>query len=173
MKIVKNKNIASLIALFLMLTIAVPLLALPTTSAQTVRTLATNIYVTAQPIGAVGQAMPLIYWTEQMPPDIGEQSGNISSPSGRAGWYGIIMTVTTPNGTEEVFNMPYSDPVGGGYLNYVPTEVGNYSLRANFPGTWKNTTTTKTWYPPSESPEDPFTVSTDLIANMARSATSR
>lgn len=164
MKIVKNKNIASLIALFLMLTIAVPLLALPTTNAQTVRTLATNIYVTAQPIGAVGQAMPLIFWTEQMPPDIGEQSGALSSPSGRAGWYGITMTVTTPNGTEEVFNIPYSDPVGGGYLNYVPTEVGNYSLRANFPGAWKNGTTTRTWYPPAESPEDPFIVTTELIA---------
>jgi hypothetical protein len=147
-----------------MLTIAVPLLALPTTSAQTVRTLVTHIYVTAQPIGAVGQAMPIIYWTEQMPPDIGETAGIVSSPSSRAGWYDITLTVTTPNGTEQVFDMPYSDPVGGGYLRYVPTEIGNYTVRANFPGTWKNSTTLHTWYPPAESPEDPFVVQQDPIA---------
>ena len=163
MKTFKKNGLSIFFAMFLMLTIAFPL-TLPTIEAQTTQTLNTNIYVTAQPVGGVGQSMALIYWTEQMPPDIGEQSGALASPSGRAGWYGITLTITTPNGTEEVFKMPYSDPVGGGYLNYVPTEIGNYTLKANFPGTWKNSTTTRTWYPPAESPVDKFTVRTEPIA---------
>jgi hypothetical protein len=70
--------------------------------------------------------------------------------------------------------MPYSDPVGGGYLSYTPTETGNYSVRANFPGAWKNHTgviglfgpepPTSTWYPPAESREDYFTVREEPIA---------
>jgi hypothetical protein len=163
MKMDKNKT-AILIALFLAFTIAASVVTLPTVDAQTVRTINSEIYVTAQPIAAIGQPMFLIYWTQSMPPDIGEQMGEVDSPSGRAGWYDITLTVTHPDGTEEVFDMPYSDPVGGGYLSYTPTEVGNYSVRANFPGTWKNSTYSHTWYPPAESREDPFTVREEPIA---------
>ena len=164
-KLKKTKTMAVMFALFLVFAIAVPLIDLPLSNAQTERELVTHIYVTAQPVGAVGQSMPIVYWTQQMPPDIGEQSGQVASPSGRAGWYDIKMVVTLPNGTEQTFDMPYSDPVGGGYLNYVPTESGNYSARAIFPGTWKNSTTSHTYYPPAESPEDPFVVREEPIAS--------
>jgi hypothetical protein len=163
MKFARNKNVSTLIVYLLMLSMFASL-ALTTVEAQTVRTTPTNIYVTAQPIAGVGQSMFLIYWTEQIPPDIGEQTGAVASPNGRAGWYGVKMTVTTPNGTQIVFDMPYSDPVGGGYMTYVPTEIGNYSLKANFPETWKNTTSTKILYPAAESPVDPFIVRQEPIA---------
>jgi hypothetical protein len=107
MKILKKRTLASLIASLLMLTIAISI-AIPTINAQTVRTTPTKIYVTAQPIGGVGQSMFLIYWTEAIPPDIGEQTGAVAAPGGRAGWYGVKLTVTTPNGTQKVGH--YTDP---------------------------------------------------------------
>ena len=159
-----NGKTAITIALFLMATITVTLVALPSANAQTVRTISSQIYVTAQPIGAVNEPMFMVYWTQAIPPDIGEAEGTVQAPSGRQGWYDITLVITLPSGEEIEYDMPYSDPVGGGYMSYTPTETGNYSLRAIFPGTWKNTTTTHTWYPPAESREDPFTVREEPIA---------
>jgi len=154
-----SKNRAAIaFALILMFAMTVSLVALPAVEAQTVSTFITHMYVTAQPVTGVGQPMFLIYWTDHMPPDIGEQSGAVSSPSGRAGWYDVTLIVTKPDGTEETFDMPYSDPVGGGYLSYTPTEVGNYSVVADFPGEWKNSTSFNRWYTPAVSPPDPFVV---------------
>ena len=159
-----SKNRAAIaFALILMFAMTVSLVALPAVEAQTVSTFITHMYVTAQPVTGVGQPMFLIYWTDHMPPDIGEQSGAVSSPSGRAGWYDVTLIVTKPDGTEETFDMPYSDPVGGGYLSYTPTEVGNYSVVADFPGAWKNSTSFNRWYTPAVSPPDPFVVQDEPI----------
>jgi hypothetical protein len=123
----------------------------------------TLIYVTQQPIGEVGKPMFVSYWTLSMPPDIGETAGDVPSPSGRAGWYNISLVFTLPDGTIETVDMPYSDPVGGGYLLYTPTQTGTYSVVAVFGGTWKNSTTGNVRWEYMESVPAEFVVGTDPL----------
>jgi len=174
MKIAKSKTSVSLIALFLMLTIAVSIIAVLPINAQTVVTNTAHIYVaTSPPVVGVGQQVLLFTWTEDMPPDIGESTGAVSSPSGRAGWYGITLTVTKPDDTTETIALPYTDSIGGTYYAYTPTDIGTYYLQADFPGAWKNVSAsmgpfgpipaTDTWYTPAVSPEGQFTVQEEQI----------
>jgi hypothetical protein len=123
----------------------------------------TLIYVMQQPVAEVGKTMFISYWTLTMPPDIGETAGDIPSPSGRAGWYNISLEITKPDGTIEIVDMPYSDPVGGGYLLYTPTQTGTHSVVAVFGGTWKNSSFGNVYWEPMRSASAPFEVSTDPI----------
>ena len=91
----------------------------------------------------VGQSILLVAWTADIPPDIGETAGTVPSPNGRAGWNGMQINLTKPNGESVLLDMPHSDPVGANYISYVPEAVGTYYIQAIFPETWKNTTTTK------------------------------
>jgi len=127
-------------------------LLLPPSYAETLQ------FVTAQPIGAIGQQMFIIFWTSAMPPDIGETTGAVSSPSGRAGWYDITLHITDPDEEEITYVNPYTDPVGGGYFMFTPTKTGNYSVYAEFPGAWKNSSSGNLYYPPIDSDVDYFTV---------------
>ena len=52
----------------------------------------------------------------------------------------MTVTVTKPDRTNETLEYGYSDPVGANWISYTPTIAGTYTLRANFPGTWKNGT---------------------------------
>jgi hypothetical protein len=98
----------------------------------------TWVYVSASPeLTGVGEEMLLVCWTAEMPPDIGEQSGQVSSPTGRAGWYDMKIQVWDPDNQTEIVNMPYSDPVGANYISYTPTKVGTYRIQAIFPETIK------------------------------------
>ena len=138
---------------------------LSTAEAQTVRTFLTNVYVTAQPETGVGQPMFLVYWTDRMPEDTGEiaqqtQGGSLSE---RAPWTGVKLVVTHPDGTNETINMGDSDPVGSGYMLYTPTEIGNYSVQAFFPATWKNSTTYHTLHPACQSAPDKFIVQQEAV----------
>ncbi len=88
----------------------------------------------------VGQQNILVYWTADIPPDIGETDAVLSAPLNRAYWAGVSFNVTTPDGTTTNYPLGPSDPVGGGYLIYTPETVGTYSVVAIFPDTWKNST---------------------------------
>ena len=90
----------------------------------------------------VGQTNLLVYWTADIPPDIGETDAIITATNGlnRASWDGISFNITTPSGVTTNYPVGASDPVGGGYLAYVPEEVGTYTVIAIFPDTWKNST---------------------------------
>ncbi len=141
-----NKK-TTLIALFsavLMITSAFIVIA-PTVGAATTTTYHTWLYVAtsaqAQPVG-VGQQMLIVSWTADMPPDIGEQSGAVSAPNGRAGWYGMQINVTDPDGVSTILDMPYSDPVGANYIAYTPEKIGTYQVQAIFPLTDKVQTVT-------------------------------
>ena len=124
----------------------------------------TQVYCFVQPVAAIGQQMFMVFWTESMPPDIGETAGTVSAPSSRAGWYGVSFTITKPDGTTDTYTHPYSDPVGGGYYLYTPNQIGEYSVVANFPGAWKNSTNGNVWYYPTVSRADVFTVRNEPIA---------
>ena len=105
------------------------------------------VYVGASPnpVG-VGQDTVIVSWTADMPPDTGETTGAVSSPTGRAGWYDMYVQIIKPDGTNETLNFPYSDPVGAVWISWTPTVAGNYTLQAYFPGAWKNSTSQAAWY---------------------------
>jgi hypothetical protein len=147
MKFKENKSKLTLISLFLMISmIASSIFAIsPIANAQTV--IAQDFYSYAY-VGSsvgdggkvgVGQAMQLVCWTKEMPPDIGETNGYVASPNGRAGWYGWVINVTKPDGITESVKLPYSDPVGADYISYTPDQVGTYVILSIFPETVKNT----------------------------------
>ena len=83
--------------------------------------------------------MSIVYFTDQMamPCDL---DSTLGATSGRETWLGITLTITTPNGTIETIAAGPTDPVGAGYIVYVPTEIGKYMVQAHFPATWKNRT---------------------------------
>ena len=84
MQVLKNKTLNT-ITLVLILTISTILSVIPVVSSQTVEELPLNIFVSAQPVTGIGQTMSIVYWTDQIPPDIGEESGQVQSSSSRAG----------------------------------------------------------------------------------------
>src|SRR4030042_7124401 len=163
MKFAKKMK-TSLIALLLTLTIAgSALTAFPEANAA----LYINnsfVYCFASPnVVGVGQEVLIIMWTADMPPDIGEQAGTISSPSGRAGWANIPIKVTKPDNTSETFTILWTDPVGGGFITYIPEMVGTYYAQTLFPANWKNTTADQRYYSAAESNTVTFTVQTEQI----------
>jgi hypothetical protein len=136
MKFAKDKTTATAIALLLLLTIAVTLVALPSINAQTIKHYHSYIYVSAShTVIGVNQEVLIVTWTADIPPDVGEAEGLVSG--GRQAWYDIKIEVTTPSGTVDSFTIDQSDPVGGGYVIYTPSEVGEYSVKAFFPETTK------------------------------------
>ena len=127
--IAKNKNMASLIAIFLMLTITATsiLVTLPTASAHyPPYNYTTYTYVApSPPTVGVGQQMLIVWWLNAIPPTAAGESGDR--------WIAYI-DVIKPDGTNDTYGPLTSDPVGGGYISYVPETVGNYACVARFPG---------------------------------------
>jgi hypothetical protein len=87
-----------------------------------------------------GQQILLVTWTADIPPDVGETDGLITSVFNRASWSGMSFNVTDPDGITTNIPLGPSDSVGGGYYAYTPTKVGTYTVVAIFPDTWKNST---------------------------------
>ena len=128
MQIARNKTMATLIALFLMLTITATLVTLPIANAHypawTDRP--THCYVAPTPdtIG-VNQEMQIVFWLDWIPPTV------VGALGDRWKFY---VDVTAPDGTKETLGPFTSDPVGGSYIVYVPTQVGTYTVVSRFPG---------------------------------------
>ena len=121
-KIRGNKTVATTISLFLMLTIAITLVALPVANAQAPLTKKTYAYVgaTPNPVGVgeqtlihVGITDPLVIVTD--------------------GWTGLTVTVTRPDGTTETLGPFRTDATGGTGTAYVPSMEGTYKLQTHFP----------------------------------------
>jgi hypothetical protein len=139
MKITKIKI---LIALLFIATMAIPMMP-ATVNAQTVTYHTSYIYVTVDPTTlGVGQELLIVAFTKDMPADIGEASGAVASPDHRAGWEGITLNITKPDGTYAIVPLGRTDSVGSTYLSYIPDQTGIYNIVANFPATWKNQTVT-------------------------------
>jgi len=87
----------------------------------------TYIYITAQPnpVG-VGQQAFLV-WTIDLPPPTAAGVGGDR-------WQGYTIKVTKPDGTTENLGPYTSDPTGGQYALYTPTQVGTYRFDLHFPG---------------------------------------
>ena len=161
----KNKTTKFAISMFLMMTMITSILfGLPTSNAQTVNIYKSYVYVASgAELMGVGQQTTLVTWTADVPPDIGEIAGTVTSPSGRCGWYNMQIVVTKPDNITQTFTIPYSDPVGGGYISYIPEMVGTYYVQAVFTATWKNTTTARSYYSDAVSPICTFTVQEEPV----------
>ena len=79
-------------------------------------------YISASPetVG-VGQPTLIVVWCNLIPPTAAGQYGDR---------YTFNVNVITPSGSNETLGPYISDPVGGTYFSYTPTEVGNYTLQA-------------------------------------------
>jgi hypothetical protein len=116
-----NKYKISAFAFVLVLTVSALLVAFPTVGAHDPPlTVPTWCYaaVTNDVIG-VGQQVVIVYWVNAIPPTA-------------QGAYGDRWTfraeVTKPDGTKETLGPFTSDPVGGGWTNYTPDQVGTYTI---------------------------------------------
>jgi hypothetical protein len=144
MEIVKNTT-AIAIALFLIFAFAASLIALPNANAQeATRTYEQHIYVAPTPVGAVGEEIFIVVFTDNMPMPC-DWDDTLGAPGNRETWVGITATITKPDGTTETISLGPSDPVGANYYMYTPTEVGEYSVQAHIPATWKNFSETLTY----------------------------
>ncbi len=121
----KSKTAAA-IALFLMSTIAFTMVALPPAGALDWPTpIPTWTYIGVTPADVVGvnQEVIIVFWCNFIPPTaIGEYGDR----------WTFHVDVTTPSGTETLggSNGFESDPVGGSWTTYTPTEVGTYTFVA-------------------------------------------
>jgi hypothetical protein len=126
MRIMAKTKTTIAVTLFLMLTLAVPLLITPAAQAQEAPTMKTYAFVDAVP----------------NPVGVGEQvliRMGVIEPTGDAsyGWHGITVTVVKPNGNTETLDNGgqgfTTDSTGGTVTIYVPDQVGTYKLTTNFP----------------------------------------
>ena len=125
MKMIRNKTMAILIALILMLT---PLFALPTANAHTPAwTISTYAFINVapNPVG-VGQTAYVNFWLDKVPPTAEGHWGMM--------WHNFKVTVTKPNEDTETLGPFSSDAAGGAWTQYVPDQVGTYKFVFNFPG---------------------------------------
>jgi hypothetical protein len=140
---------AILIALFLMSTIAVTLVALPVANAHTppwnIPTFA-FVSATPNPVG-VGQQAIIVFWIDKA--FVNSAIGNDIRP------HDYKLTITKPDGTKETMNWPYvSDPTSSQYTLYTPDQVGTYTLKFDYAGqtyTWSGTYQNDTYLPSTAS----------------------
>jgi len=130
-----NSTKNTMIALFLVLTIAVTLVVLPSAlpiakAHKPAWNFPIYTYLSVQPNPVtVGTAAFVNFWLDKPPPTAAGAYGDR--------WQGFKVTVTKPDGTTQ--DLPLgshsnSDAVGGSYTIYTPTVVGKYTFVFSFPG---------------------------------------
>ncbi len=126
-KFSRNKITSIAITLFLIFIMTSSLTFLPSANAHTPAwtNIPTHCFIDSQDTIGVGQQILLIWWLDWIPPT-------------SYGYYGdrwkVNVNVMKPDGANDTYGPLTSDPVGGGYIIYTPTEVGNYTIQAFFPG---------------------------------------
>ncbi len=123
----RRKQAFTAIALTLMLSAAI-LCAIPLTTAHVPAwTVPTWTYASVSPpIIGVNQKALIVFWSNWVPPTVPEDST-----------YGdrwkFNIDVTRPDGTKTTLGPYASDPVGGAYAEFTPTQTGTYTFVAKFP----------------------------------------
>jgi hypothetical protein len=157
MKLLKTKTTTT-IAVFLILTITATLVALPIANAHyPAWNYTTYTYVAASPITVgVNQQILIVWWLNAVPPTAAGAFGDR---------WKVYVNVTAPEGSTETLGPLTSDPVGGGFTWYTPSQVGTYTLVAWFLGQ------TITGYPtPSGAPSTNAAVNDTYAASTSRPA---
>jgi outer membrane protein assembly factor BamB len=129
MQIAKNKTMATMIALFLVLTVAVTLVALPAASAHTpIWEIPTFAYISVapDPVG-VGQQVIIVMWLDK------PMSG--AAVANNVRMHDYTLTITKPDNTTETMNWPIVvDSTSSQYTLYTPDQVGTYTLKFDYSG---------------------------------------
>ena len=128
MKLQRNKTLST-IALILILTVSAFIASMPAVNAHTPPwTVPTSAYCIAVPntIG-LGQYTTIVVWTDRYP---GTAGGGIGQR-----WDGFTIEITKPDGTKETIG-PFkaSSDVGSDARQYVPTQLGTYTIVFSWPG---------------------------------------
>ena len=117
------------IALFLMLTIAVTLVALPSANAHpTPWTIVSYAYINAgpNPVGA-GQRVLIIMWVDGPMP-----GATVENDIRR---HDYTLTITKPDETKETMHWDtITDPTSVQFVSYTPDQVGTYTLKFDYGG---------------------------------------
>jgi len=156
MQFAKNKTIATIFALFLILAITDTLFVLPLANAHTPPwTYVTHTYIAVvPPVIGVGQTMSIVWWLNWIPPTSSGEYGDR--------WKAYI-DVMKPDGNNDTFGPLTSDPVGGSYIRYTPTQLGVYTCVCRFPGQVLTGYPTQSNLPPTNvNVNDTFAASTSL-----------
>jgi PQQ-like domain len=149
-------KIAAAIALLMLLSTASMVL-LPSVQSQETIVIKTYIFVTAQPdpVG-VGQTATVFFALDKIPPWF--PNGTLSGEY----WQGITITVQKPDGTSQTLGPFESQSQASGWEPFVPTQTGNYTFQAHFPGQTLTVASTDT-YGPSDSQKATLTVQEEPV----------
>jgi hypothetical protein len=162
MQFARNRTIATITALFLVLTAAFSLVALPRANAQVQRTYISHCYVAASPLEVgVGQRMLVFAWMWTLPPNTIEETAQGGPAAGAwPSWHDLIVNVVQPSGSNVTIGPLNTDSAGGTYSSFTPTEVGIHTFQTYFPGETKNTTSFGTSYTTYYQPDwsEPYSV---------------
>jgi hypothetical protein len=128
MKMNFDKTNIATITLILMLTFSATILALPAVSAHDPPLEITTyayLAISPNPVG-VGQSVFLVMWLHGAPPTAAGIGGDR--------YRDFTIEVTGPNGPEPPLGPFTSDPVGGAFTIFTPTQVGEYTFVLKYPG---------------------------------------
>ena len=119
----KNKVISIALIVILMTSLALMLTLQPVKAATN---FSTYTYVfPGQPVVGVGQQILIEMYLNAYP---------LTASGSMGDRWTFYLTITSPSGINETKGPITSDPVGGAYITYVPTEVGVYTIQASFIG---------------------------------------
>ena len=117
-----------MMALILMFTIAFTMITLPVSVAHTPPwDIPTTAYVSCSPrtVG-LGQNTLIVMWLDELPLTAGGNGGDR--------WRNFMLNITKPNGSQEILGPFTSGPVGSTWTNFVPDQVGTYTIVFSWPG---------------------------------------
>lgn len=131
MKLQKNK----LLTIFTLTTLlaATMLLITPLTKAAILE-FDTFLFLMASPnpVGVTQQVLITFQLDKTSPTAFGLDQGDHFT--------GFTLTITKPDGTTDMLGPSEAWATSGAFWTYTPSQVGTYTLQANFPGQWINTT---------------------------------
>jgi len=137
----RNKTLAT-IALILILTFFAFMASTPSVKAANIETRA-FLTVNPNPVG-VEQSSQVTVWLQPLPPTAFDV------------YHGLKVTITKPDGTTETRGPLTTSVLGSQFFEYVPTQVGTYTLQFDYPGeTYQNGAQS---YSASQSPITQFIV---------------
>ncbi len=139
MQMLKNKSLVATTIVILILSMSSTMLLTPTTSAHSPQwTFVSYPYLvlSPSPVG-VGQTMAVVMWIDAPLP-----GATVTNDIRR---HDYTLTITAPNGNVETKHWDVvSDTTSVQYTEYVPTQIGNYTFKFDYPNqtfTWNQANT--------------------------------
>jgi hypothetical protein len=143
MNIKPNFKLKGSIALILLLTIVIPLLAIPPAEGQASAGKSTThamLTVNPNPVG-VGQPVLIVMWAGMLLPN--------AAVTNDIRFHDYSLTITKPDGKIETMKWAtIEDTTSTQYTKYTPTQVGTYTLNFSYPDQvykWNDTSAMRTW----------------------------